>query len=32
MWAVDDIDHTKTKAMSLQKNGVCERFDSMKRC
>ena len=24
--AVNDIDHTKTKAMSPQKNGICERF------
>jgi transposase InsO family protein len=24
--AINDIDHTKTKAMSPQKNGVCERF------
>lgn len=24
--AIDDIDHTKTKAMSPQTNGICERF------
>lgn len=24
--AVNDIDHTKTKAMSPQTNGICERF------
>ncbi len=24
--AINDIDHTKTKAMSLQTNGICERF------
>ncbi len=24
--AINDIDHTKTKAMSPQKNGICERF------
>jgi transposase InsO family protein len=24
--AVNDIDHTKTKAMSSQTNGICERF------
>lgn len=23
---INDIDHTKTKAMSLQTNGICERF------
>ncbi len=24
--AINDIDHTKTKAMSPQTNGICERF------
>lgn len=24
--AINDIDHTKTKAMSPQMNGICERF------
>ncbi len=24
--AINDIDHTETKAMSLQTNGICERF------
>jgi transposase InsO family protein len=24
--AIEDIDHSKTKAKSLQTNGVCERF------
>ena len=24
--AINDIDHTKTKAMSSQTNGICERF------
>ena len=24
--AINDIDHTKTKAMSTQTNGICERF------
>ncbi len=24
--AINDIEHTKTKAMSLQTNGICERF------
>ena len=24
--AISDVDHTKTKAMSLQTNGICERF------
>jgi transposase InsO family protein len=24
--AVNDIDHTRTKAQSLQTNGICERF------
>ncbi len=24
--AINDIDHTKTKAMSLQTSSVCERF------
>ena len=24
--AINHIDHTKTKAMSTQKNGICERF------
>lgn len=24
--AINDIDHTKTKAMSPQANGICERF------
>ncbi len=24
--AINDIEHTKTKAMSPQKNGICERF------
>ncbi|PMN00564.1 hypothetical protein BCT40_25410 [Vibrio lentus] len=24
--AINDIDHTKAKAMSLQTNGICERF------
>jgi len=24
--AINDIDHTKTKAHSLQTNGICERF------
>ncbi|MDZ3924978.1 IS481 family transposase, partial [Escherichia coli] len=24
--ALSDIDHTKTKAMSPQTNGICERF------
>lgn len=24
--AINDIDHTKTKAMSAQANGICERF------
>ena len=24
--AINDIDHTKTKALSLQTNGICERF------
>ncbi|ALG52495.1 Mobile element protein [Vibrio parahaemolyticus] len=23
---INDIDHTKTKAMSTQTNGICERF------
>lgn len=23
--AINDIDHTKTKSMSLQTNGICER-------
>ncbi len=26
--AINDIDHTKTKAMSPQTNGICERFHS----
>jgi hypothetical protein len=25
--AIEDIDHTKTKAKSPQTNGICERFD-----
>jgi hypothetical protein len=26
--ALEDIDHTQTKAKSLQTNGICERFHS----
>ena len=25
-FAINDVDHTKTKAMSPQTNGICERF------
>jgi hypothetical protein len=25
-FAVEDIDHTRTKVKSLQTNGICERF------
>ncbi len=25
-WAIEDIDHTRTKANSPQTNGICERF------
>ena len=25
-WAINDIDHTKTKVKSPQTNGICERF------
>jgi hypothetical protein len=28
--ALEDIDHTRTKAQSLQTNGICERFT--RRC
>ena len=29
-FAVEDIDHTRTKVKSLQTNGICERF--RRRC
>ena len=30
--AINDIDHTKTKAMSPQTNGICERFHKTNFC